>query len=191
MKGMAVFLGVVAGLAFLLEGPVAATTPEQAARVVVTLGTLEKGKFNFVTSAKVPRFRDQVRFTVTGITLATGNQLSFELIANNTTPLGDFATGSVLTLDTRGKASGVLGTFRRCRVSYNAARQRLIFIASKGMAERLPVTLAAGNGSLRFIQALTVRVIVNGVPFDYPAAFEIRMSNRPAGPFTQRGKLVK
>lgn len=169
--------------------------------VGTNVSTMQKAMFKFVTSHKRPKPRDMVKVLIEGLDLTSGDQLALYLTDpndpadatdDNVVEIGDPATTDVLILDSRFKATGQLGSFpndfTRCKAKYNPKRRRLVMFCKKGTALQIPVDLASGGGAFRFQRNLTVTLYINGVAYNYPAIFDMRLRNKPQGPLTERGK---
>lgn len=198
LKQLVTGLASVALCCVVLQGTSRATSNANSRAFALT--TLQKATLKFVTSHKVWKGRDIIKITVDGMTLAPGDELALELIADRIVPIGDPTTGDVLILSGkpggRLKAKGQLGawpnTFKLCTATYTPQKGRLVISCKKGTAIELPIdATVSGAGAFNFPYAMVIRIYVNGAPADLPAVFQVKFTNSPVGPLIEDIKLKK
>lgn len=198
LKRLVTALASVALCCLVLQGTSRATSNANSRAFALT--TLQKATLKFVTSHKVWKGRDIIKITVDGMTLAPGDELALELIADRIVPIGDPTTGDVLILSGkpggRLKAKGQLGawpnTFAQCTATYSPKNGRLVLTCKKGTVIELPIdATVSGAGAFNFPFFMIIRIYVNGAPADLPALFQVKFTNSPVGPLIEDLKLKK
>ena len=194
LRGVAVFLGILAALLFCADrNPQARTLTSRG----LAVNTMDRASFKivtFITTAGKPIVaKDKFRLRIRGIVLNAGDKLCLRFDADTSQDVGTPGSDE-LTLDPTFKAVGTLSAatapiqFIKVKAVYNPQNLTLNMNCRSGHFANLLVNWFPSFGGFNFVRPVTVTLFVNGTPTAYTAAFEIReKTRRNTGRITEKG----